>query len=931
MVDYNKIKNELTNAKRTIKRLNQKIIKLSDTRNKTNDHKTEKIKLEKIVKNKIENMQIGSTILVDTSQYIYLILSQPCINCKSTKLSAQSWYLKTFSFSLKSQILCNNCSTTIMQTNEKKEIKYSHAVAAAGLGGSISCNAIQSVLSILGVTSQSCKKTYHTYQSKMFNNLVLYAKESATNALTNCLDYIEKNHKEKILSISFDCSWAHGRNTKQASGEFLYQIKTNDFLIDICVDGDLDTNKTLSRISIVNQIFADLKHVVKNIRKALENSSKLTLTEEELRELQIEGLIKHLCNNHSFCWDEFCWIKEDSSITLREPTLENFTSLKIVKFCQMLQTIFHLPIGQGLVTTNRTLANELFNRVKLVYLNKKIDYWNSYRSRHALAVLHNNEGYLYILFSLRELYGTVPYSEEDIKNIGLFKLEHEQQQLRNIKTIHKRNQNRAKQYELEKKELIGFDFSQELILYKYKEKDRLRSNTFYSSFASLIPDFEAIVRCYSCNIFKKKSAQRFCRLCSAYIELGLNNRLLNNCAKELEISYLTLEQKIKIVTKKIFNFVIRNEQKQAILNYVQNKKDIFIVMKMGRGKTLCYVVLAIFFEGLTVVISPLIALIQNQITNLVQAGIPCGGLYTSLVGTLNCEKKIFHEIAIGFTKILFITPEKLMLNKSFQVFLTRLYQDRKVQFAIDEVHCVLDYANFRKSYRQLFYLKDSYPEASIMMLTATCFFEEMNLIRENLHILENNFTYIYANNQVRSELIYEVKKNTKGIECQKVREELRKRLENETFGMGIDTPNVRLVIHYTFPTTNLIQQSGCAGRDSLPAKIPCDHCNNCYIQNKKNAKVVDASTEVLEMLGIVETLTTQFEHQIIPEDIVSVFNRANTIRLNMQIMAQIILDDLVVKSLKPKANTSYLTLSTIITGLEEEAKSRVALQEWPYW
>ncbi|CAG8788721.1 16487_t:CDS:1, partial [Dentiscutata erythropus] len=63
-----------------------------------------------------------------------------------------------------------------------------------------------------------------------------------------------------------------------------------------------------------------------------------------------------------------------------------------------------------------------------------------------------------------------------------------------------------------------------------------------------------------------------------------------------------------------------------------------------------------------------------------------------------------------------------------------------------------------KSYQQLFYLKDSYSEASIMMLTATCTFEEMNLIRENLHIPENNFTYIYANNQVRNELIYKVKK-----------------------------------------------------------------------------------------------------------------------------------------------------------------------------
>ncbi|CAG8788719.1 16486_t:CDS:2, partial [Dentiscutata erythropus] len=107
------------------------------------------------------------------------------------------------------------------------------------------------------------------------------------------------------------------------------------------------------------------------------------------------------------------------------------------------------------------------------------------------------------------------------------------------------------------------------------------------------------------------------------------------------------------------------------------------------------------------------------------------------------------------------------------------------------------------------------------------------------------------------------------------------------------------------------------------------------MRNKENVRLVDASTKVLEMLNIVETLTTQFEHQIIPEDVVSVFNCVNTIRF----MAQIILYNLVVKGLiqqelllqKPRENTSYLILHTIIVSLEEEAKSQAALQEWSYW
>ncbi|CAG8769323.1 11150_t:CDS:10 [Gigaspora margarita] len=788
----------------------------------------------------------------------------PCINCKNAKLSTRSWCLNAFG------------------------VRYSYAVAAAGLDSGISYHATQSVLAILGVISQSCKKSYYMYQNKMFNNLVLYAKESALKALTKCLDYIEINHKEKILPISFDCSWAHGQNAKQASGEFLCQIKTDEYFHNpIIAFHTVQKTRTVEN----NKTKYFNRYVFASLRK--EDPSKLTPTEEELRELQIEGLIRHLCNDH-----------KDSSITLNEPTLENFT-----------------------ITTYRTSGNESFNRVKLAYLDKKIDYWSSYCARHALAILYNNKGYLYVLSSLRELYGTVPFSNEDIKNIGQFKLE----------PIHERNQNHARQYELEKNELIGFDFSQELILYKFKGKEQLKFNTFYPLFAPLIPDFEAIVWCH-----------------------GLNKYFLNSYEEQSEILYLTLEQKIEIVTKKIFDFIIRDEQKQAILNYVQHKKDTFIVIKTDGGKTLCYVIPAILFEGLIVIISPLTALIQNQVVRL----------YASSVGTLGHEEKIFQEIAMGFTKILFVILEKLMLNKSFQRFLTNLYQDRRVQFAIDE--------------------------AFIMMLTPTCTFKKIILIRESLHIRENDFIYIYASNQVRKgrAIIYCTHKE----ECHKVLKELQKKLEDENidefFVLEKWNREITRIIIATTAFANLIQQSERAGRDGLPAKIvvfftlsdlrtnyciitknkesitekndPKAHTYQQYLQQEQkklfemeNAKIVNASTEVLEMLDIVETLTTQFKHQIIPEDIIAVFNHANTIRvrdkgygqleyynkknkkskLNTQFMAQIILDNLVVKGLvwqelllqKLRTNISYLTLSIRIVDLEEEAKSRAVLQEWPYW
>jgi len=80
---------------------------------------------------------------------------------------------------------------------------------------------------------------------------------------------------------------------------------------------------------------------------------------------------------------------------------------------------------------------------------------------------------------------------------------------------------------------------------------------------------------------------------------------------------------------------------------------------------------------------------------LIQLGIPCASIYANTVQGKIEQEKIFEEIALGFTKIIFITAEKLCLNKEFQHFVSNMYNKNKVRFVIDEVHCVLDYSNFR--------------------------------------------------------------------------------------------------------------------------------------------------------------------------------------------------------------------------------------------
>lgn len=93
-------------------------------------------------------------------------------------------------------------------------------------------------------------------------------------------------------------------------------------------------------------------------------------TNEELRHIQVEGLIKHLLNNHELCWSEVCWHKENEELQLQSPTLQSFTTKEIEGFRQMLLTIFKLPIQQSLVTQYRTTYNEAFNRKILRFLDK---------------------------------------------------------------------------------------------------------------------------------------------------------------------------------------------------------------------------------------------------------------------------------------------------------------------------------------------------------------------------------------------------------------------------------------------------------------------------------------------------------------------------------------------------------------------------------
>lgn len=145
-----------------------------------------------------------------------------------------------------------------------------------------------------------------------------------------------------------------------------------------------------------------------------------------------------------------------------------------------------------------------------------------------------------------------------------------------------------------------------MIPYKYKAEERIRANSFYPSFAKLITDFNVIIKCQGCSSFRKKTVSGLCSLCSFYVLAGWWERLLNkNYTPSGEKNILELKELIKLAVKKVFGYDhLREGQLEAIESYL-NGKDTLVSIKTGGGKTLCYVICALIFEGITIVISPL--------------------------------------------------------------------------------------------------------------------------------------------------------------------------------------------------------------------------------------------------------------------------------------------------------------------------------------
>lgn len=323
---------------------------------------------------------------------------------------------------------------------------------------------------------------------------------------------------------------------------------------------------------------------------------------------------------------------------------------------------------------------------------------------------------------------------------------------------------------------------------------------------------------------------------------------------------------MKTLLKKYFGYDQFRPLQKEIIDHIISKKDCLVLMPTGGGKSLCYQLPALHFQGLTLVISPLIALMKDQVDSLKVNGIKAEFINSSLT-----DEQIFsiqEKAKSSEIKILYIAPERLGLI-DFQDFLKSI----KISLiAIDEAHCISEWGHdFRPDYRNLKSLKSLFPETPIIALTATAtkktridiltqmgmsnakvFTSSFN--RSNLQFIvrkkKNTFeklVKLLKEHEGESVIIYcfsrkETEKIAHGLNENNIKalpyhaglsNELRKENQEKfikdevsvvvatiAFGMGIDKSNIRLVVHYSMPKSieGYYQEVGRAGRDGLPSK-----------------------------------------------------------------------------------------------------------------
>jgi len=322
------------------------------------------------------------------------------------------------------------------------------------------------------------------------------------------------------------------------------------------------------------------------------------------------------------------------------------------------------------------------------------------------------------------------------------------------------------------------------------------------------------------------------------------------------------------ILQQYFGYTSFRPQQEKIIQHVMQHQDTLVLMPTGGGKSLCYQVPALMMDGLTVVISPLIALMKDQVDALRVNGIPAAFLNSTQ--SPEEQNTVFSLLESERIKLLYLAPERLLYNES--AFISFLKRINVALIAVDEAHCISHWGHdFRPEYRMLGQLRRELPEVPFIALTATAdeltrkdiadklelktpgiFISSFNRpnIRYTIEAKRNSFERLLAflgrhrdeagivyclsrqNTESLAEKLqrhgYNAEAYHAGLEREVRDERQEKFLRDETqvmvatiaFGMGINKSNVRYVVHMDLPKNieSYYQETGRAGRDGLPGE-----------------------------------------------------------------------------------------------------------------
>lgn len=317
------------------------------------------------------------------------------------------------------------------------------------------------------------------------------------------------------------------------------------------------------------------------------------------------------------------------------------------------------------------------------------------------------------------------------------------------------------------------------------------------------------------------------------------------------------------ILKNTFGYDRFLENQEAIIKHVLAGKDCLVVMPTGSGKSLCYQIPAMLMNGLTVVISPLISLMKDQVGQLQEYGIKAVCLNSQL--DWHDYRKNQQQVQAGKIDLLYLAPETLLLDRTLEL----LHKVDVASFAVDEAHCISEWGHdFRPEYRQIAGIREQFDDPVLMAFTATATprvqkdimtslelrhdkkfvssFDRKNLllnvkpknepVQQTIELInkfpeESGLVYCFSRRQVDEltqtlgEEGFSVKPYHAGLSKEKrrtnqdlfIRDDVNIIVATIAFGMGIDKPDIRYVVHFDLPKNieSYYQQIGRAGRDGL--------------------------------------------------------------------------------------------------------------------